>query len=79
MNVKCPHCDSPCNSLILETRKDESGIYRRRLCFNCAKSIVTREYADKAFKMPLRVRVRKTRPTDTLIVVTNKNVFNVWK
>ena len=77
--MKCPHCDSPCTSLILETRKDESGIYRRRVCPDCAKSIVTREYADKAFKLPLKTRIRRTRPTDTLIEVSNKSVFNVWK
>lgn len=77
--MNCPHCGTPCNSLILETRKDESGIYRRRVCPDCAKSVVTREYADKNFKLPLRARVRKTRPTDTLIEVSNKSVFNVWK
>lgn len=77
--MKCPHCDAPFDSLILETRKDDSGIYRRRVCPTCAKSIVTREYADKDFKLPLQARIRKTRPTDTLIEVTNKNVFNVWK
>ena len=77
--MKCPHCDTPFNALILETRKDESGIYRRRMCSNCAKSIVTREYADKDFKLPLRARIRKPRPVDTLIEVGNKSVFNVWK
>lgn len=79
MSVKCPHCDSEINSLVLETRKNDVDIYRRRVCPDCAKSVVTREYADKFLRMPVRVGRRKLRPVDTLIEVTNKNVFNVWK
>ena len=77
--MKCPHCDSEINSLILETRKDGVDIYRRRACPDCSKSVVTREYADKALRMPARGGVRKLRPVDTLIEVGDKSVFNVWK
>jgi len=77
--MKCPHCDSEINSLILETRKNDVDIYRRRVCPDCSKSVVTREYADKDFKLPLQARIRKLRPVDTLIEVGNKSVFNVWK
>ena len=73
--MKCPICNVWTS--VLDTRNKTSVTVRRRKCGN-EHIFITEEHV-KLQRMPARVRVRKTRPTDTLIVVTNKNVFNVWK
>ena len=38
--MKCPHCDKECNGIVLETRKQDGDILRKRACGGCGKSFL---------------------------------------
>ena len=50
--MKCPHCGKENQSPVLETRKLDGSIYRKRSCGACSMSFVSREYADANLKLP---------------------------
>lgn len=80
--MNCPHCQSPATGLILETRKHEDDVYRRRACANCGKSVITREHAEAALKMPYRVREDKKQSTSAVMdgmKSINRDAFKAWR
>lgn len=80
--MNCHHCQSAATGLILETRKDGADVYRRRVCANCSKSIVSREYSDKSLKMPYRPREDKKKSTSAVMdgmKSINRDAFMAWK
>jgi len=50
--IKCSHCDAMGKALVVETRRDETGVYRRRSCGFCGRCFVTHETAPKGLRMP---------------------------
>lgn len=79
--MNCPHCAAKCTSIVLETRKDEVDVYRRRACGMCGKSVVTREYADASLKMPPTTRDRKHTGRGNIegVKATNLDAFKAWR
>ena len=59
--MKCPHCQHEGKLLVVETRKHEGSVYRRRSCGFCGESFVSVESAPKGLKMPKPVRDSRTR------------------
>lgn len=54
--MKCPLCLIDCNSVVLETRKQDGELLRRRACGHCGKNYFSREVPD------LTVIARRIRP-----------------
>lgn len=54
--MKCPHCHTECNALVLETRKQDGALIRKRACGHCGKSFYSREVAD------LSIKLQRARP-----------------
>ena len=50
--IRCSHCERMGKALVVETRRDETGVYRRRSCGFCGKCFVTHETAPKGLRMP---------------------------
>lgn len=48
--MKCPKCEVDGKSLVIETRKWDDAIWRRRACGGCGRNYVTRE--EPAASMP---------------------------
>ena len=54
--MKCPHCHVECNALVLETRKQDGAIVRKRVCGPCGRPFYSKEVPD------LGLRLRRERP-----------------
>ena len=78
--MKCPHCCVECNSLVLETRKQDDTIVRKRACSACGRAFLSEERASADLKMvrsrpdKLLSKRQKTVPLKT----TEKGLFGVW-
>jgi transcriptional regulator NrdR family protein len=44
--MNCPHCQTESNGNVLETRKQDGAIIRKRACGNCGKNFYSREVGD---------------------------------
>ena len=74
--MNCPHCEATSKALVLESRRVEGDILRRRLCGVCSKTYVTREYADSDLRIPT---APKAKPVKTVRGRTDNTLFGVWK
>ena len=78
--MKCPHCSKECNSLILETRKQDDSVVRKRACGGCGKSFLSEERVNAELKM---VRYRpgkdKNRRVPEKLKVTGRDLFTAWR
>jgi len=79
--MKCPHCQLECNALVLETRKQDGAVIRKRACGHCGKGFYSREVAD------LSIKLQRARP-DKLVKrtniepgpkVTSLDAFRAWR
>lgn len=61
-SMKCPKCGGESKAVVMETRKHDGDIYRRRMCGACGVPIVTREVPTE--RMPSVPRVQKVKATD---------------
>ncbi len=59
--MKCPKCQHEGKALVVETRRHEGSIYRRRGCSFCGASFVSVESAPPGLKMPDEVRHSRAR------------------
>lgn len=79
--MKCPHCNTECNALVLETRKGNGELFRKRVCGACGRGFVSREYADVSFKLP--PRPGRNKPSNMRIEdgpkVTSLDAFRAWR
>lgn len=77
--MNCPHCKAEHNGVVLETRKQDGDILRKRACGKCGKFFLTAEKADLSLVMR-RFRADKlvTQPIRQIPKVSNRDVFNVW-
>ena len=79
--MKCPHCEVECNALILETRKQDDSIVRKRACGHCGKNFFSREVPD------ISIRLRRERPDKAAqrsdiepgVKVTSLAAFRAWR
>lgn len=53
--MKCPHCDHVASHKVVETRKYEGSVYRRRRCDACSCGFVSVETTDTHMIMPTAV------------------------
>jgi transcriptional regulator NrdR family protein len=78
--MKCPHCNKECNAIVLETRKLDGDLYRKRVCGACGNSFVSREYADASFKLPSRPgRHKPSGRIETGPKATSLDAFRAWR
>jgi transcriptional regulator NrdR family protein len=79
--MKCPHCNVECNALVLETRKLDGELFRKRVCGHCGRPFVSREYAEVGFKLPSRPGRHK--PANMRIEdgpkATSLEAFKAWR
>lgn len=54
--MKCPTCSTDTRALVVESRRHEGDVYRRRSCGKCGASFITVERAPAGLKMPAPVR-----------------------
>lgn len=79
--MKCPHCTQECNALVLETRKQDDAIIRRRACGKCGKAFYSREVPD----LTIVLRSTRTNKPGRFARVepgpksTNLDAFTVWR
>ncbi len=76
--MKCPHCSTDGKHAVILTRKQEDDVLRRRLCDNCEKTFVTREYADAGLVIP-HYRIKEQSDVYSGPRATSNNLFGVWK
>lgn len=78
--MKCPHCGVECNALVLETRKQDDAIIRKRACGSCGRFFLSKEVPDLTVKMsrprPDRVRGGAVEPGPKAI---NRDAFTAWR
>jgi transcriptional regulator NrdR family protein len=76
----CPHCDTECNALVLETRKQDGGLVRKRVCGHCGRPFLSMEKADLTLKLqrarPDKVRVGTIEQGPKAI---NRDAFKAWR
>ena len=80
--MKCPHCRTECNALVLETSKGDDGdLFRKRVCGACGNPFVSREYADVSFKLPTRPgRYRSSsKRIEDGPKATSLDAFRAWR
>lgn len=53
--MRCPHCDHVATHKVVETRKFEGDVYRRRRCSSCSCAFVSVETSDVDMQMPAEV------------------------
>ncbi len=51
----CPHCGCA-KSKVIETRKSDGGVYRRRKCGRCGAGFIGIERSESYFEMPTDYR-----------------------
>ena len=80
--MNCPHCGKECNALILETRKQDGGIVRKRACGMCGRSFLSMERSDPSLKMA-RARpdkqIAKAAHIEAGPKATSLAAFTAWK
>lgn len=79
--MKCPHCTKECNAVVLETRKLDGDVYRKRVCGHCGNSFISREYSDVNFKLPSRPgrNKRSNNRIEPGPKATSLDAFRAWK
>lgn len=78
----------------METRRDDSGIYRRRGCGFCGKTYVTLETSPDGLRMPAKFQSSKRKASGCVrtgvgamvegarregVRVTSGELFSVWR
>lgn len=79
--MKCPHCSIECNAIVLETRKQEDSIVRKRACGHCGKSFHSREVPDASIVMQ-RARPDKLAKRANIepgAKLTSLDAFRAWR
>ena len=79
--MNCPHCGEDNSALVLETRKQDGGIIRKRGCGKCNKYFLTVEKPDltlqiKNVKWANRVKHAKIEEG---VKATNLDAFKAWR
>jgi len=79
--MNCPHCKKESNGVVLETRKQEDSIVRKRACDKCRQSFYSREVSDISIVMqrarPDKIAARaNVEPSAKL---TSLEAFKAWK
>ena len=77
--MKCPHCQNECNALVLETRKQDGDILRKRACGSCGNSFLTAERPDVTLVMRRdRPDKKVDKPAEWIPSKASWDAFNVW-
>ena len=78
--MNCPHCHTESNGNVLETRKQEDSIIRKRACGKCGKGFCTREVPDASIvikrERPDKVGRADIEPGPK---VTSLEAFKAWQ
>jgi transcriptional regulator NrdR family protein len=70
------------NALILETRKGDDSIMRRRVCGGCGQSFVSREYTEAQMRLPASLRERRPVASNRIEPgpkADNLAAFRAWR
>lgn len=73
--MRCPKCNAD-KSLVMETRRVEGSLWRRRCCRGCGRHYVTQEVA--AERMPSRERERESDARKPSQFKTH-HLAGIWK
>jgi hypothetical protein len=77
--MKCPRCGIETGNKVLESRKVDGEVLRRRDCHGCGKTFVTKEVADLDLRIPM---VRRNQPVGERshgVRVSNNDIFRAWR
>ena len=76
-----PHCHTESNGNVLETRKQEDSIIRKRACGKCGKGFFTREVPDASIVMKRERldKIAKRADIEPGPKVTNLDAFKAWR
>ena len=83
--MRCPHCNTNDNSKVVETRKHDGAVYRRRKCFSCDANFVSLEGASADTRMPPEALVRKNagqrsrRGNNAPKPIASEHLQSIWK
>ena len=80
--MQCPHCKDECKALVLETRKQDGTIIRRRTCGSCERPFLTQEVADRSIILRRPIRPSKTARENVIEQgpkVTSLAAFSAWR
>lgn len=79
--MNCPHCNIESNAVVLETRKQDGAIIRKRACGHCGKNYFSREVPDLSIVLH-RERLDKIAAHANVEPgpkVTNLEAFKAWR
>ena len=79
--MNCPHCKIESNAVVLETRKQEGTIIRKRACGKCGKNFYSREAPDASIVLkrdrPDKIAARAdVEPGPKAISI---DIFKAWR
>jgi transcriptional regulator NrdR family protein len=77
--MKCPHCDTECNALVLETRKQDGGILRKRVCGSCSRPFMSMEKPDLTLHMSRARPDKVAAHVEPGPKVTSLEAFRAWR
>ena len=79
--MKCPHCNVECNALVLETRKQDDSIIRKRACGPCGKSFYSREVPDASIVLHRQRpdKVAQRANIEPGAKLTSLDAFKAWR
>jgi transcriptional regulator NrdR family protein len=81
--MKCPHCDKESKATVIESRRAQGAVWRRRTCLLCYKNFVSQEVTSPSMKFPREVQSRGRKTDRTLkpeqkAEVTGLHLQKVW-
>jgi len=80
--LKCPHCNTESTALVLETRKQDDSIVRKRGCGACHKYFYSQEAPVLGLTLK-RDRIDKRTVRGEIVAkpprATNLDAFSVWR
>jgi transcriptional regulator NrdR family protein len=79
--MNCPHCHTEAKGVVLETRKQDDSIIRKRACGHCGKGFCTREVPDASIVMKRERpdKIAKRADIEPGPKVTNLDAFKAWR
>jgi transcriptional regulator NrdR family protein len=76
-DMKCPCCETEAKTLVLETRKMNGDIARKRECTSCGKTFTTREFLDPEIVIHM-LKLKPKRDGEKRQRKSNNDLFKVW-